>query len=370
VRGKDLATNLEFHYGLVHWFIGNGINARPSTRFIVPYLTAVGLLKEQANQIDLDVAYAELRQRYIGAASDNAPAWAAALDAKKLLMIRPLERLFAEPHYMAGWLSMNKDSLRIDNGEIKWAVNPIQVLEELYHYLNMDFEADKPARYMIWDHDHDILSAAVSFYKTLNEKVDAADFPALEALLASDKAPKGFSADEWSAVRSSHIGYFAGSEVLSVLAYIADKTGFYELSMNADLSITIPDRLTDEVLQKRMTKVLVPPPAAKSDEVLAASGGMYYPREAPGMDVFISAGEHFDAGDTLYIVEVMKMFNKVIAPFAGTIDKVLIEGDGVIIKKGQPLFKIIPDEKIVVETPEEIAEARRAKTIEFLATLN
>jgi pyruvate/2-oxoglutarate dehydrogenase complex dihydrolipoamide acyltransferase (E2) component len=88
------------------------------------------------------------------------------------------------------------------------------------------------------------------------------------------------------------------------------------------------------------------------------------------MDVFISAGEHFEAGDTLYIVEVMKMFNKVIAPFAGTIDKVLIEGDGVIIKKGQPLFKIIPDEKIVVVTPEEIAEARRAKTIEFLATLN
>ena len=29
LRGKDLATNLEFHYGLVHWFIGNGINARP-----------------------------------------------------------------------------------------------------------------------------------------------------------------------------------------------------------------------------------------------------------------------------------------------------------------------------------------------------
>jgi biotin carboxyl carrier protein len=141
------------------------------------------------------------------------------------------------------------------------------------------------------------------------------------------------------------------------------------LSVNADLSINIPDRLTDEALQKRMAKVLVPPPAAKSDEVLAASGGMFYPREAPGMDVFVNAGDHFEAGDTLYIVEVMKMFNKVVAPFSGTIDKVLVEGDGVIIKKGQPLFKIIPDEKIIVETPEEIAEARRAKTIEFLATL-
>ncbi len=369
LRGKDLSTNLEFHYGLVHWFIGNGINARPSTSFIVPYLTAVGLLKEQANQIDLDVAFAEIRQRYVTAGGDNGKAWADALDSKKLLLIRPLERLFAEPHYMSGWLSMNKDSLRIVNGEIQWQVNPIEMLNKLYHYLNMDFEAGKPARYMIWDHDNDILSAAVNFYKSLNEKVAAADFPALQALLASDKAPKGFSSDEWLAVRSAHAGYYAGTEVLAVLMYIATETGFCDLSVNADLSITIPERLTNKDLQKQMAKVLVPPPAAKSDEVLAASGGMYYPREAPGMDVFVGEGDHFNAGDTLYIVEVMKMFNKVIAPFSGTIAKVLVEGDGVIIKKGQPLFKIIPDEMIVIETPEEVAEMRRVKTIEFLATL-
>jgi pyruvate/2-oxoglutarate dehydrogenase complex dihydrolipoamide acyltransferase (E2) component len=54
------------------------------------------------------------------------------------------------------------------------------------------------------------------------------------------------------------------------------------------------------------------------------------------------------------------MFNKVYAPFAGTIDEVLVEGDGVIISKGQPLYKITPDEKIVVESPEEIAARRRA----------
>ncbi|MDF1691807.1 MAG: biotin carboxylase N-terminal domain-containing protein [Zhongshania sp.] len=369
LRGKDLSTNLEFHYGLVHWFIGNGINARPSTNFIVPYLTAVGLLKEQANQIDLEVAFNEIRQKYVAAAGENGKAWAEALDAKKLLLIRPLERLFAEPHYMSGWLSMNKDSLRIVDGEIVWKANPIEMLDKLYHYLNMDFEKGKPARYMIWDHDHDILSAAVNFYKSLNAKVDAADFPALQALLAKDKAPKGFSDDEWLAVRSAHAGYFAGTEVLAVLMYIATETGFCELSVNADLSITIPERLTNKDLQKQMAKVLVPPPAAKSDEVLAASGGMYYPREAPGMDVFVNEGDHFNAGDTLYIVEVMKMFNKVIAPFSGTIAKILVEGDGMIIKKGQPLFKIIPDEMIVIETPEEVAEMRRAKTIEFLATL-
>ena len=154
---------------------------------------------------------------------------------------------------------------------------------------------------------------------------------------------------------------------LAVLAHIASSTGFFELAVQPDLSIEIPERLTEESLQKRMAKVLVPPPVAKSDEILAASGGMFYPREAPGMDVFVNEGDHFEAGDTLYIVEVMKMFNKVVAPFAGTIEKVLIEGDGVIIKKGQPLFKVNPDEKIEVETPEQIAAARRASTDGFLA---
>jgi pyruvate/2-oxoglutarate dehydrogenase complex dihydrolipoamide acyltransferase (E2) component len=87
------------------------------------------------------------------------------------------------------------------------------------------------------------------------------------------------------------------------------------------------------------------------------------------MDTFVAEGTHFKQGDPLYIVEVMKMFNKVYAPFAGTIDKVLVDTDGVIIKKGQPLFKIVPDEKIVIETPQEVQARMRAKTSAFLANL-
>ena len=118
-----------------------------------------------------------------------------------------------------------------------------------------------------------------------------------------------------------------------------------------------------------MAKVLVPPPVASSDEILAASGGMFYSREAPGMDTFVEVGSHFNEGDPLYIVEVMKMFNKVYAPFSGTIEKVLVDIDGSIIKKGQPLFKITPDEVVVVESPEEVQKRMAAKTSAFLAKL-
>jgi len=96
---------------------------------------------------------------------------------------------------------------------------------------------------------------------------------------------------------------------------------------------------------------------------------MFYSCEAPGMPPFVKEGDHFEAGQPLYIVEVMKMFNKVKAPFAGTIEKVLIEEDGSIIKKGQPLFKIVADEKVTIETSEEVAARRREQTDVFLITV-
>jgi pyruvate/2-oxoglutarate dehydrogenase complex dihydrolipoamide acyltransferase (E2) component len=80
----------------------------------------------------------------------------------------------------------------------------------------------------------------------------------------------------------------------------------------------------------------------------------------------LEVGTHFNKGDVLYIVEVMKMFNKVHATFAGTVTDVLVDVDGAIIKKGQPLFKIKPDEIVVVESPEQIKARRRKYTDEFI----
>ena len=369
LQGKDLATNLEFHYGLVNWFIGNGINARPSTRFIVPYLTAVGLLKQASNNIDIEFAYKRIRQYHVDRASDNTRAAVAnALDHKAGMLQRLLRILCGQPHVMAGWLSVNQKSFAHVDGKLTWVENPIVVLANLYHFLNMDFSPGEPAADMIWDHDNALLTDALSFYDTLQARLGVDSYQALCDQL-SGAAPAGFDSDTWGAVQAAHEGYRLGTEVLLILPEIAIETGFFDLKVNDDLSIYIPERLTDTVLQDKMAKVLVPPPVAKSDEILAASGGMFYAREAPDMDVYVNEGDHFNAGDTLYIVEVMKMFNKVKATFAGTIDKVLIDTDGTIIKKGQPLFKVTPDEKIVFESEEEIAARKQKATDSFLAKL-
>jgi pyruvate/2-oxoglutarate dehydrogenase complex dihydrolipoamide acyltransferase (E2) component len=87
------------------------------------------------------------------------------------------------------------------------------------------------------------------------------------------------------------------------------------------------------------------------------------------MPCFIEEGQHFEIGDPLYIVEVMKMFNKVYAPFAGTVDKILVDTDGTIVSKGQPLFKVTPDERFVEEDPEEVRARVESNTEQYLTVV-
>ncbi len=367
MRGKDLATNLEFHYGLINWFIGQNINARPTTRFIVPYITAVGELKQRADNIDLEYAWREICKTALqGQSEDAAKSLAQTHELKHALLLRPLEILLAEPHILSGWLSVNRDCYTLIEGKISWNENPIELLAGVYHFLNMDYVHGSPAASMIWGHDNDILSAALDFYNELNNRLVAEDWVELQCILAAQEPPEGINDELWLQVSSAHKGFQAGVDLLAILPSIAEATGFYNLTVNPNMTIHIPDHLTEVDLQDRMAKVLAPPPMAKSDEVLAESGGMYYGRETPEHDLYVREGDHFEAGDPLYIVEVMKMFNKVYAPFAGTIDKVLVDTDGVIISKGQPLFNITPDEKIIIESPEDIALRRREVTGQFL----
>ena len=372
MHGEDLATNLEFHYGLVNWFIGQNINARPTTRFIVPYLTAVGELKARANNLDLEYAYREISSRLLAdEQGDAAKALADTLQLKETLLLRPLKALLAEPHILSGWLSVNRDSYTVIDGRISWNENPVELLGDTYHFLNMDYVTNEKhsAASMIWDHDNAILHEALGFYDELNNRMPCEDWIELQTALDADEAPAGFDEALWARVRSAHLGYQAGCDILAILPSIAEETGFFELTVNPDLTVHIPERLTDAELQEQMAKVLVPPPVANSDEILAESGGMFYPRETPEAEAYVNEGDHFNAGDPLFIIEVMKMFNKVYAPFAGTVDQVLVKEDGVIIKKGQPIFKITPDENIVVESPEAIAARRREVTRQFLQKL-
>lgn len=361
IDGQDVQTNLRFHYGLVHWFLSQDVHAKSTTAFIAPYLTLAGLLKAEADRIDLDYALDTLAQRH----------HAAEIYARKRTLItRPLQLVTSDPHLLMGWVAKTRRLWTLENGTIQWHTNPFEVLADLYHFLNMDAVKGAPAADVIWDHDRLILEQGLEFYEHLEVLVGTHTWPEWVTLLAEDRPPSGIDVNDWPAVKAAHRGFQMGLELLSLIVKSSVDVGFDQLCVNADLSVSIPDALRDTAKAERARKILVPPPTASANEIVAVSGGMFYSQETPGAAPFLSQGTHFEAGDPLYIVEVMKMFNKVYAEFSGTVTEVCVEhGEGLIVKKGQVLYRIEPDDVADDVDPETMQVARQSHTLAQLDAL-
>jgi len=67
--------------------------------------------------------------------------------------------------------------------------------------------------------------------------------------------------------------------------------------------------------------------------------GTFYRSSAPGNKAFVEVGQQVNAGDTLCIIEAMKMFNQIESDKTGAIKAILVE-NGQPVEYGQPLFVI------------------------------
>ena len=342
LRGEDLATNLDFHRGLLDWLLSQEPHARLPTNFVPCYLAAAGLLQQQAQRLDAEHAWAQMAAARCRT-KEMQSAWEEILAAKRLLILRPVLRLLERPHLLAGWLSRSRHCFRRRKNSMELLCNPVQLIADAYVFLGMDRALGGAASEQIWSHDQEVLEQGLDFYSELRTRLKIEEFPSLQRRLARTEVPAGFSASLWQRSRAAHLGFQCGTELFALLPLLAERTGFYGLQARSDLEVEIPARFTDTAFQEEMRRVLAPPPVMQGDEIVAASGGMFYLREAPDLPPLVAPGDHFDAGQSLYIVEVMKMFNKVSVPFAGTIEEILVEEGGTAIRKGQPLFKVRPD---------------------------
>ncbi|HET6434156.1 MAG TPA: acetyl-CoA carboxylase biotin carboxyl carrier protein [Xanthomonadaceae bacterium] len=75
------------------------------------------------------------------------------------------------------------------------------------------------------------------------------------------------------------------------------------------------------------------------DVVRAPMVGTFYAAPAPDKPPFVAVGQQVKAGDTLGIIEAMKMFNPIEAEVSGTVLKVCAES-GQPVEFDQPLFVI------------------------------
>jgi acetyl-CoA carboxylase biotin carboxyl carrier protein len=69
--------------------------------------------------------------------------------------------------------------------------------------------------------------------------------------------------------------------------------------------------------------------------------GVFYTAPAPGEPPFVSPGEAVEEGQTVCIIEAMKLMNEVAAKHNGVIEKVLVE-NAEPVEYGQPLFALRP----------------------------
>ena len=84
-------------------------------------------------------------------------------------------------------------------------------------------------------------------------------------------------------------------------------------------------------------------PAAAAQEgtlVLSPTVGVFYAAASPDSKPFVEVGDQVKKGDTLCIIEAMKLMNEIPAEVDGTVAEICV-GNGQVVEYNQPLFRIV-----------------------------
>ncbi|MBL0315337.1 MAG: acetyl-CoA carboxylase biotin carboxyl carrier protein [Flavobacteriales bacterium] len=156
------------------------------------------------------------------------------------------------------------------------------------------------------------------------------------------------------------------AQIQELIKFVA-KSGVSEVSLEQkDFRITIKAQDTkgrvQEVIQVAVPQVAAPAPAAttvaapapaaapaaKAEEpkgnlveVKSPMIGTFYRSSSPDKPPFVEVGSTIKQGDTVCIIEAMKLFNEIESEVSGKIVKVLVN-DSTPIEYDQPLFLVEP----------------------------
>lgn len=146
--------------------------------------------------------------------------------------------------------------------------------------------------------------------------------------------------------------------LVSDLARILNETDLTEIEVEqGEMRVRVSREVTQHVLGHAMAAAPAAPapapaatqpgvpderPAADAERdnaVPAPMVGTAYLAPAPDAEPFVTVGAKVTEGETLLIIEAMKVMNQIAAPRAGTVTEILIE-DGEPVEFGQPLLII------------------------------
>jgi acetyl-CoA carboxylase biotin carboxyl carrier protein len=82
-----------------------------------------------------------------------------------------------------------------------------------------------------------------------------------------------------------------------------------------------------------------PAPASNHKQVVSPFVGTFYRQASPTTDPYVKEGQSIKRGDTLCIIEAMKLMNEIEAEFPGKVITILVE-NGQPVEFGEPLFLV------------------------------
>ncbi len=356
ISGSFLKTNLNFLRGVLSWWESVGFYCAISTRFVFGYLEAVAYLKTAFDLFCCDTAWAAIKNK--GMINPQVLAVlkkeeiSAYFDNLFSLVLRPLKMLLNDIHLFSSFI-WPLEGMMNEKNMLK--VSPFVAIKTCYECLNMFSSSEnKPALYEIWPEDKSIILEAEKFYSELSIIFGEKEYSqwhdffncsydqliSLYPFLSS-----GCDEASFLELKKQHYFFNMPSLLFEAIFLIAKEAGVYRIKpkfMN-DLAFLPKNSLSLSQIKSK----LIPFNSIIDNKILAETGGMFYAQEAPHLPPFVKEGDVIEQGQPLYVIEVMKMFNKVLAPFSGVVKKILYgKGQGEIVKVGQPLFIVEPQEKM------------------------
>ncbi len=141
-------------------------------------------------------------------------------------------------------------------------------------------------------------------------------------------------------------------DLVRKLASLMDETGLTEIEYEVDdISIRVAKSAHSYVAAPTMAApvaaqadsnaaaVAVADPAAHPGAVKSPMVGVVYTSSDPDSPAFVKVGDTVSEGQTLLLIEAMKVFNPIAAPKVGRISQILIES-GSPVEFGEPLVII------------------------------
>jgi len=147
------------------------------------------------------------------------------------------------------------------------------------------------------------------------------------------------------------------TKLVRELAQIMEDTGLVEIDFedeNVSVHLSKTGSVSHAPMMAAPASVAAPAPAATASApapeapvdsdldhaVNSPMVGRAYLAPEPGAAMFVKEGDNVKAGQTLLIIEAMKVMNPITAPKAGVVSRILIE-DGQPVEFGEPLIVIL-----------------------------